>query len=161
MNTIFTETEESLIKQGFRIVRKDFERPWGGFLVIDEEQAAQFVETYFPQMSKADLIEGRRVSPKILLVAPEKRLSWQYHFRRSEVWKVLDGPVGVMRSETDEEMPLNHHKAGDLISLAKGERHRLVGLKTWGTLAEIWQHTDPEHLSDESDIVRLQDDFGR
>jgi hypothetical protein len=40
-------------------------------------------------------------------------------------------------------------------------RHRLVGLDNWGVVTEIWQHTDVEHPSDESDIVRLQDDFGR
>ena len=43
----------------------------------------------------------------------------------------------------------------------KGERHRLIGLEGWGIVAEIWQHTDPENPSDEDDIVRLQDDFGR
>ena len=39
--------------------------------------------------------------------------------------------------------------------------HRLVGLSNWGIIAEIWQHTDPEKPSDEEDIVRVQDDFGR
>lgn len=43
----------------------------------------------------------------------------------------------------------------------KGERHRLIGLDSWGIVAGIWQHTDPENASDEDDIVRLQDDFGR
>jgi hypothetical protein len=28
-------------------------------------------------------------------------------------------------------------------------------------VAEIWQHTDPENPSDEDDIVRVSDDFGR
>jgi len=28
-------------------------------------------------------------------------------------------------------------------------------------LAEIWQHTDAQNPSDENDIVRVQDDFGR
>jgi hypothetical protein len=42
-----------------------------------------------------------------------------------------------------------------------GQRHRLIGLDQWGVVAEIWQHTDSENPSDESDIVRLQDDFGR
>jgi hypothetical protein len=28
-------------------------------------------------------------------------------------------------------------------------------------VAEIWQHTDPDHPSNEDDIVRVQDDFGR
>lgn len=45
--------------------------------------------------------------------------------------------------------------------LPTGMRHRLVGLDNWGVVTEIWQHTDVEHPSDESDIVRLQDDFGR
>jgi mannose-6-phosphate isomerase len=43
----------------------------------------------------------------------------------------------------------------------KGERHRLIGLDSWRIVAEIWQHTDLENPSDEDDIVRLQDDFGR
>jgi mannose-6-phosphate isomerase len=45
--------------------------------------------------------------------------------------------------------------------LKQGERHRLVGLEDWGVIAEIWQHTDASNPSDESDIVRVQDDFGR
>jgi len=52
-------------------------------------------------------------------------------------------------------------KRGDTITLKKGERHRLVGLNEWGIVAEIWIHTDANHPSDEEDIVRLQDDFGR
>ena len=42
-----------------------------------------------------------------------------------------------------------------------GERHRLVGLENWGVVAEFWQHTDPDHPSDEDDIVRVQDDYKR
>ena len=47
------------------------------------------------------------------------------------------------------------------LTLKKGERHRLIGLSEWGIIAEIWQHTDAENPSNEDDIVRLQDDFGR
>ena len=49
----------------------------------------------------------------------------------------------------------------DIIKLEQGERHRLVGLEDWAVLAEIWQHTDLEKPSDEDDIVRVEDDFGR
>ena len=52
-------------------------------------------------------------------------------------------------------------KEGDQIHLKQGERHRLIGLKKQGLIAEIWLHTDPDHPSDEEDIVRVQDDFGR
>ncbi len=50
---------------------------------------------------------------------------------------------------------------GDTITLQQGERHRLVGSDGWGIIAEIWQHTDAANPSDENDIVRVQDDFGR
>jgi len=107
------------------------------------------------------LVGDRKVSPKILVVAPEKRLSWQYHHRRSEVWRVAGGKVGIVRSHTDEQNDLETLHAGSQVVLLKGERHRLVGLEGFGFVAEIWQHTDAEHPSDENDIVRLQDDFGR
>lgn len=161
MEEIFKSTEAALDQQGFTIVSKDFQRPWGGFFVLDESQGQQFASTYFPEIDQNDLITGRKISPKILLVAPGKRLSWQYHFRRSEVWRVIEGPIAVARSLTDEQGEPDVYNEGDLITLAKGERHRLIGLGNWGKVAEIWQHTDPSQPSDEDDIVRLQDDFGR
>jgi mannose-6-phosphate isomerase-like protein (cupin superfamily) len=102
-----------------------------------------------------------KLSPKILVVAPNKRLSWQFHHRRAEIWKILSGVVGVKTSLTDEEGEIQELKPGTFIQMDKGERHRLIGLDSWGIVAEIWQHTDPENPSDEDDIVRLQDDFGR
>jgi mannose-6-phosphate isomerase len=49
----------------------------------------------------------------------------------------------------------------DQITLKQGERHRLMGLSGWAVIAEIWQHTDANKPSNEYDIVRVQDDFGR
>jgi len=42
-----------------------------------------------------------------------------------------------------------------------GTRHRLVGLDDWGIVAEIWIHSDPDKPSNEYDIRRISDDFGR
>jgi hypothetical protein len=50
---------------------------------------------------------------------------------------------------------------GDQIVLKKGERHRLIGLDNFSVVAEILQHTDANNPSDEDDIIRVQDDFGR
>ena len=50
---------------------------------------------------------------------------------------------------------------GDQVKLKQGERHRLVGLKDQALVAEIWQHIEPNNPSNEDDIIRLQDDFGR
>ena len=56
---------------------------------------------------------------------------------------------------------ITHHD-GDVITLKKGERHRLIGLRELGRIvAEFWQHTDAESPSNEDDIVRLQDDYAR
>ncbi|MBB3837296.1 mannose-6-phosphate isomerase-like protein (cupin superfamily) [Runella defluvii] len=150
-----------LAEQGFSIVKQDQTRPWGGFFVINEDQTPQFAATYFPTVELSSIQITQKLSPKILLVAPEKRLSWQYHHRRAEIWRVVSGTVGVVKSDTDEETEVQSYQPGDLITLRQGERHRLVGLSEWGVLAEIWQHTNPEHPSDEDDIVRVQDDFGR
>ncbi len=153
--------EDSLVSEQFKISTKDFSRPWGGFFVLDENQADLFIETYFPTYKKEDLMLGNKLSPKILVVEPGKRLSWQYHHRRAEIWRVVEGEVGVVMSENDEQTEPTLFEPGDIIVLATGQRHRLVGLNDWGVIAEIWQHTDTEHPSDEDDIVRLQDDFGR
>ncbi|MDZ7657946.1 phosphoheptose isomerase [Fodinibius sp.] len=158
---IFDKTKEYIEKKGFTIVDQDYERPWGGFFVIDEDQAPQFGKTFFGDQDIEDLRISGKLSPKILVVQPQKRLSWQYHHRRAEIWRVLEGPVGVMTSDTDEQGSVDTLQAGEYVKLKQGERHRLVGLDDWGILAEIWQHTDPDNPSDEDDIVRVQDDFGR
>lgn len=161
MKDIFKTYEDKLVKQGFVFERTDFNRPWGGFFVIEENQADQFIKTYFPDQSTEELVQNLKVSPKILIVAPEKRLSWQYHHRRKEVWRVIKGPVAVASSKTDLQPEPNIFNEGELIILGCGERHRLIGLEKPGVVAEIWQHTCTNNPSDEDDIIRLQDDFGR
>jgi mannose-6-phosphate isomerase len=158
---IFSEVEKFLSDLKLGVVAKDQERPWGGFFVIDEQQAQQFGKLFFPEIDLADLRISGKLSPKILLVQPEKRLSWQYHHRRAEIWKVIGGTAGVVTSLTDIEADKVELKSGDTIRLKQGQRHRLIGLKEWGVIAEIWQHTDATNPSDENDIVRVQDDFGR
>jgi len=146
---------------GFRIVSTDMHRPWGGFLVIDEKQTQKFVDTFFKEQASEIKVGQRKLSPKILMVEPGKKLSWQYHHRRSEIWKVIKNSAGVIISDTDHQGSVQEKAENDIIRLNKGQRHRLVGLDQWGIIAEIWQHTDPNNPSNEEDIVRVQDDFGR
>lgn len=150
-----------LAKLGLSTIQQDLQRPWGGFFVIDESQTAQFAKNFFPEENSETLNLSGKLSPKILMVAPGKRLSWQYHHRRAEVWCCVDGEVAVATSHSDDETEKHILKPGDKIKLKQGERHRLIGQDRWGIIAEIWQHTDAENPSDENDIVRLQDDFGR
>lgn len=160
-SALFQQVAAQLRQQGFTIAKEDPLRPWGGFFVIDEAQAQEFANTYFDGLLVDSLRISGRLSPKILIVAPHQRLSWQYHHRRAEIWQVVQGPVGVATSDSDEQGEVKNLQVGERIILRQGERHRLVGLKEWGILAEIWQHTDIHNPSDEDDIVRVQDDFGR
>ena len=111
--------------------------------------------------TKDELTIAGKLSPKILIVAPEKRLSWQYHHRRAEIWKLIGGTAGVITSDNDVEKETTTLNIGDIIQLKQGERHRLIGLGGWGIVAEIWRHTNEAEPSNEDDIVRVQDDFGR
>ncbi|SFT91886.1 Mannose-6-phosphate isomerase, cupin superfamily [Algoriphagus locisalis] len=160
-NEVFQKVEDFLKEKGFRIKVKDDTRPWGGFLVLDEAQIREFAAMFFEEIDLSETQLSQKLSPKFLLVAPGARLSWQYHFRRAELWKLIDGEAGIVRSETDELGELKKMEAGKTISLAQGERHRLVGLDSWGIVAEIWMHVDPEYPSNEEDIVRVEDDYAR
>jgi len=158
---VFLRYKELLIDSNLNIVSFDINRPWGGFFVLAEEQVQEFFNQYFTDLDVSTLKRGGSLSPKIIIVAPNKRLSWQYHLRRAEIWRVIQGKVGVKRSNDDTEGELELLNVGDTITLQQGERHRLIGLDDYAVIAEIWQHTDANHPSDENDIVRVQDDFGR
>lgn len=158
---VFSTIENYIAAKGFKVVAKDFSRPWGGFFVLDENQADAFIADYFPGYSKEQLTIGNKLSPKFLVVAPGQRLSWQYHHRRAEIWRVLTNQVKVVTSLSDEETEAKVYNEGDIIVLQQGERHRLIGHDSYGIVTEIWQHTNPAEPSNEDDIIRLQDDFGR
>ena len=157
----FNKIENEIREKGFKIISKDFERPWGGFLVIDESQSQDFANTFFDGINIETLKIGGKLSPKILIVKPNSKLSWQYHHRRVEVWRVYKGKVGISRSFDDLEKPMTVLNENDQIKIKIGERHRLIGLDDFGVVSEIWQHTDRDNPSDEDDIVRLSDDYGR
>ncbi len=158
---VFGRVREELEQRGLRIVEEDLERPWGGFYAVDERQLEEFIRAYFPRIELPPPGQLPPMRPKILMVAPGRRLSWQYHHRRSEEWHILQGPVGVARNHGDEEVEPEVLEPGDVLSTPRGIRHRLVGLAGWGVVAELWVHADPADPSTEDDIVRVSDDFKR
>lgn len=160
-DAVFDIVAKAIQLLDIKVVTQDKSRPWGGYFVIDESQADDFAQVFFPNLKLENIQITNKLSPKILVVAPNKRLSWQYHNRRAEIWKVIGGTVGVKTSLTDDEGALQELSSKAFIQMDKGERHRLIGLDSWGLVAEIWQHTDINNPSNEDDIIRLQDDFGR
>lgn len=157
---LYNQLKQEIEGLKFNVVNFDFDRPWGGFLVIDEEQLPLFISTFFNK-TDINLSTNTKLSPKILIVNPKSRLSWQYHFRRKEIWSVYRGPVGVIKSMDDTEKQIDIYQSGDIIIFDIQERHRLIGLEDFGIVAEIWQHIDIDNPSNEDDVVRLQDDYKR
>ena len=161
MNNIFDKTFEIVTSQNLKVVDKDIDRPWGGFLVISEDNAQDFSNIYFNGLNTEELKISGKLSSKILIIAPNKRLSWQYHHRRREIWKVVSGIIKVITSHDDIERKEEILNEGDEIRLSRGERHRIIGTDEYALVAEIWIHTDKDNPSDENDLVRVQDDFRR
>jgi mannose-6-phosphate isomerase len=88
---------------------------------------------------------------KILHVDAGKRFSLQKHVHRSEYWKVIEGN-GIAHIN-DEERNVG---IGDTIEIPAGTLHRLTGGENGISVLEI-----AFGPFDESDIERLEDDFGR
>lgn len=124
-------TKENDIEHTFRKNIKEEIRPWGKFRSFPPKDAR---------------------SIKIITVNPGKAFSLQYHQSRNEFWVILDRGLEI---EVGEKVW--QPKMAEEIFIPKKIPHRLrcVG-KTPARVMEIWIGD-----SDESDIVRLEDDFGR
>jgi mannose-6-phosphate isomerase len=158
---VFQQATDILLSKHFRLIDIDAQRPWGFFLSVDESQASSFIKEFYGGADLKDIDSSLPLRPKFLGIAPAQRLSWQYHHRRSEVWRTLAGSYDLVTSQTDDEDTRKTIHEGEVIAIPQGMRHRAVGLDGWALIAEIWQHTDVADPSTEDDIVRVQDDFGR
>ena len=88
---------------------------------------------------------------KLIYVSPNKRLSLQYHNNRSEFWKVVKGPVKVQISHESRIL-----QTGETITVPNKAVHRLEGIDTEAIVLEISTGN-----FDESDIIRIEDDYRR
>lgn len=159
-----SQIRETLGGLNYRFADVDETKPWGAYYRMDDAQTERFLQEFFPGLSISEAKLGNddnKLSPKILVAAPGQRLSWQYHHRRAERWRFLT-EGGYHRSDNDDQGELRLAKVDDIVQFNTGERHRLCATESGYTIvAEIWQHTDPEHPSDEPDIIRVSDDYHR
>ncbi len=163
-NIVIEAIIHALHDRAYKIEEINGDKPWGAYIRINNKNTEQFLKEFFPGLSFLEACLGvvdAEISPKILIVEGGKRLSWQMHHRRAERWVFLTEGA-YYKSLTDEQGAIHYMKPGDTVQFAQGERHRLVGMHHgFAVVAEIWQHANPSNLSDENDIVRLEDDFSR
>jgi mannose-6-phosphate isomerase len=152
---------ETIHHFGYTIAEQNHDKPWGFYIRLVDKNAEQFIDHYFFDI-KHKFESFENISPKFLALAPAGHLSWQYHLRRDEIWKAVKGPLGIFSNE-DDNLPsqMGYLGVGEIAHLGAGIRHKLVGLEDWGIVAEIWKHKDGDNPSDENDIIRVHDNYGR
>jgi mannose-6-phosphate isomerase len=100
------------------------------------------------------LYDGDDCKVKRITVKPGKRLSYQYHHKRDELWKVISGVGCVTLDGIDWPV-----QAGSDVNILKGVRHRVENIGRDEPLVFIEIQTGT--YFGEDDIVRLEDDYGR
>lgn len=162
-NLIVEKIIKCINDSGYTFTEINVTKPWGCYFRFGEQDEDKFLSEFFPDLKLSRSKMGKRgdLSLKILLADPAQGLSWQYHRRRSEIWAfVTEG--AYKRSLDNKEGKLHKAYSGDVVQFKPQERHRLIGCANAYTIvAEVWQHADPDNLSDEEDIVRLIDDYSR
>jgi len=107
-------------------------RPWGLFYVICNEEKYKL---------------------KKIEVNPGKKLSYQYHNKRSEVWTIIEGVATItLNGETIVKYP------GESINIPLRAKHRVQN-DSDDILVFIEVQTGT--YFGEDDIVRIEDDYNR
>lgn len=108
-------------------------RPWGTYYV---------------------LLDDDKCKVKKIVVNPNSRPSYQYHFKRSETWIVVEGE-GKVTIDGDERIV----QAGDIVEVPMECKHRIENTNNDSNLIFI----EVQHGSyfGEDDIVRVEDDYDR
>jgi len=124
-------TGKTWTEEEFKGLIQEDIRPWGKFRIYPHRAAS---------------------SLKIITVNPGESASLQYHSRRSEFWLVLDEGLEIT---VDDRVWLA--EANEEILIPQGARHRFRGIGPGpARFMELWLGE-----SDEEDIVRIKDDYGR
>jgi len=108
------------------------ERPWGNWVVLDV---------------------GNKFITKRITVNAGARLSLQYHHHREEIWTIVSG--NGIASIGDVEHIVS---TGKTVTIKPEQPHRIFNNSS---LPLVFIEVQLGEILDESDIVRIQDDFGR
>jgi mannose-6-phosphate isomerase-like protein (cupin superfamily) len=95
---------------------------------------------------------------KKIVVYPKKRLSLQKHMHRKETWVVISGK-GRAETLTNGKEMWHALKPGAVVQIRQKQVHRATNLSKTKDLCFVEVQTGK--VLAESDIIRLEDDFGR
>ncbi|MCP4897772.1 MAG: cupin domain-containing protein [bacterium] len=90
---------------------------------------------------------------KILFVKEGEALSLQFHEKKTETLRVLDGQLNLTTGLDPEKLECVELQSGDVFHIEPGRVHRMVGASD----CHILEVSTPEL----DDVVRLDDRYGR
>lgn len=90
---------------------------------------------------------------KEIVIKPGQAPSYQFHYKRNEVWVVTQGKGLVTLDEKDDEV-----SAGSVVKVPVGIKHRIRNI---GDNDLIFIEVQTGEYFGEDDIVRLKDDYNR
>lgn len=107
-------------------------RPWGQYWVLED---------------------ARSHKVKRILVKPGGKLSLQYHFKRSEVWTIVEG-IGTIT--TDDQV--QDYQVGQVVQIPQGAHHRIENRTNEPV---VFIEVQWGSYFGEDDIVRIEDTYKR
>lgn len=106
-----------------------------------------------PWGSYTNLLDEEYTKVKKIVVNPGEAPSYQYHFKRSEVWVIVKGTAEI---KIDDNVMT--HVVGDIIKIPKEAKHQVTNI---GEDNLIFIEVQLGEYFGEDDIVRLEDNYGR
>ena len=90
---------------------------------------------------------------KIIRISPNQRPSYQYHFKRTETWVVVQGEGSLTLNDSVSTV-----RKGDVIFVEREAKHRI---QNTGTNDLVFVEVQLGEYFGEDDIVRVSDDYSR
>jgi mannose-6-phosphate isomerase len=106
-----------------------------------------------PWGSYTNLLDEEYTKVKKIVIKSGESPSYQYHFKRSEIWIIVKGIAEVKINDN-----ISTHVIGDIITIPKEAKHQV---KNIGETDLIFIEIQLGEYFGEDDIVRLDDKYGR
>ncbi len=106
-----------------------------------------------PWGSYTNLLEEDYTKVKKIVIKSGESPSYQYHFKRSEIWIIVKGIAEVKIDDN-----ISTHVIGDIITIPKEAKHQV---KNIGETDLVFIEIQLGEYFGEDDIVRLDDKYGR
>jgi len=106
-----------------------------------------------PWGSYQNLMDEEYTKVKKIVVKPGEAPSYQYHFKRSEIWVIVKGTAQI---KIDDEV--HYYRVGDIVFIPKESKHQILNS---GNEDVVFVEIQLGEYFGEDDIVRLEDKYGR